>query len=237
MSTARQLSDSELNKIKSEMEELNEKVQTEEISYAEGHEVLSNIVKNLSETYDASNVSELRVKVWIEAREKLTMFGKNKRFEEREAGYKFPAGTILASDDLKRVTEVKEVILRTKMDGFINLSDEEVRYANTGVDRSKQVTRVPQERYARLRIGMLGNFGTGIAPDHKEIQNLWKMYNKKIVANYLAYAKSMKRTDKRDSDIREKLKGLFNKDPSIPQIQAALNLLEPKFPESKGSEE
>ena len=231
MSTQRQLSDSELKSIKSEMEELNFKVQSNKVS---GGEALKEAYAKrdlLRETLDRNSVSDERKETWRVINDLVKVFSDISYEEERAAGPKFKAGDFLDASTMARVTEVKRLIRSMSLNGKKSLTREEERYAEKG---EKQVT---DERHARIRLAMLNDYGKLIDKDHPVLKELWQMYNDKTISNYMKYAQSVERNQIRDAELVKKIKQNMTKYSDKNFVQAVLNLLEPKFPESQGSEE
>lgn len=224
--SARRLTDAELNSIENKMQKLHQKVEDNKISIEEALEQAYAEKDLLKVTLDPNDISKLRQNTWQTVQDCISNF-QNKRFEiERQAGPKFKATDALDISATKRVNDVKILIKKITLNGKMTLNKEEQFFS-----KDRKETVVSEEKYARIRLAMLNNYGKYIEKGHPKLDELWQMYNDKTISNYMEYARSMYRNEKRDSQIAEKIRQNLDNYSDKVLAQSVLNLLEPSIPE------
>jgi hypothetical protein len=217
----RQLTDSELTAIQTKMEDLNLKIQKQEVTPDEALKQAYAERDLLRETLDRSNVTDLRRETWTVVQDSISVFSNAKYEAERSAGPKFKADTALDIGATKRCNDAEKVIRAITLNGKKTLTKEELLFSR---DRNEKI--VSDEKHGRIILAMLNNYGKYIDKDHPRLKKLWQMYNDKTISNYMEYAKSMYRNPNRDKQLIEKIKANQGNYSDSQMVVAVMTLLQ-----------
>jgi hypothetical protein len=230
----RQLTDSELMAMQQEMQALLSKTRKKEVTPEEAHRAATTHKDLMVKTFEG-NASDLRQDTWNIVKDAETVF-RNMVFEaERAAGPQFKATDELDLSAERRVIDAKKAIRRMTLNGKVDLTDAEMLF-NKDENRGRNSYTVSEEKYSRILISMLNNYGKYIDKDHPIMKELWQMYNDKTVHNYMEYAKNATRNKNRDVGIADKIRSNLASYSDKNFALAVLNLLEPVVPQSKPEE-
>lgn len=223
----RQLTDSELMAMQQEMQNLLSKTRKKELTPEEAHRIAFNQKDLMVKTFDG-NASDLRQDTWNTIKDAETVFRDMVFQAERAAGPQFKANDELDLSAERRVIDTKKAIRKMTLNGKVKLSDAEMLFNRDGSNRDNRI--VSEEKYARILISMLNNYGKYIDKDHPAMQELWQMYNDKTVQNYMDYAKNATRNRNRDLGIAKKIRDNLGSYSDRNLALSVLNFLEPIVP-------
>lgn len=230
----RQLTDSELMAMQQEMNDLLSKTRKQQVTPEEAFKIATSKRDLMRVTFDG-NASDLRQDTWKTVGDAENIF-RNMVFEaEKAAGPQFKATDDLDLGAESRVVNTKKVIRKMTLNGKVRLSEAEMLFNRD--DNSRDNRTVSEEKYARILIAMLNNYGKYIDKDHQVMKDLWQMYNDKTISNYMEYAKGAIRNKNRDLGIAKKIRENLDSYSDKNQALAVLNLLEPIIPQQEKKEE
>jgi hypothetical protein len=243
MTAAHKLTEEEITSIDSEIEKVNLKLERQEIDREAALAYAKAQMENFKVGYIAHEASDLRKSVHKKVAEFIRQIANEEFQERRDAGLKFDADSLLDITAKAAVRNVSMLIAKMTMDGQNPVKPADVKYLPKrekeryeGYDDKKRF-RTSDENIVQMELTKLNDYGTYISTEHAALKELRQKYDKKTFENYSEFAKTQNRNPARDAGILSKMKSAFEAGRyshlDAAQVQAVMNILEHKIPQSE----
>lgn len=233
---ARQLSNTDLNDIKTTIALVNEQQQSGEMTLEDAIAQVQAAYDLMDKTYDPAvhtkDGDPERWAVWTDVKGLLKTLNGIKFDLDLEKGPEFPAGSSLSIQMRTKLQEVKRVINSIDYNKKVKPTRDEMSFVPDYVkpDRDGMIL---SEEYALTRLAMLNNYGKGIDEQHDEMKKLRQRYHDSTLDSYDAYCRNPQhRRANRDAAILNKIQRSIKdkKYSDLAKAEAVANRLQPSMP-------